>query len=85
MLYESAKLALKDKYIPVWQRGRDHGGFALASLGAFLVIEAREHAEKRGVKALGAPDLRRLRPRKPEAGYDNADLGAALGQPKKQG
>jgi 3-oxoacyl-[acyl-carrier-protein] synthase II len=25
----------------------------LASLGAFLVIEAREHAEKRGVKALG--------------------------------
>ena len=39
--------------LPVWQRGSDHGGFALASLGAFLVIEAREHAEKRGVKALG--------------------------------
>ena len=53
MLYESAKLALKNKYLPVWQRGRDQDGFALASLGAFLVIEAREHAEKRGVKALG--------------------------------
>jgi 3-oxoacyl-[acyl-carrier-protein] synthase II len=53
MLYEFADLALKDKYVPVWQRGSDKGGFALASLGAFLVIEAREHAEKRGVKALG--------------------------------
>jgi 3-oxoacyl-[acyl-carrier-protein] synthase II len=53
MLYEFADLALKDKYAPVWQRGSDKGGFALASLGAFLVIEAREHAEKRGVKALG--------------------------------
>src|SRR5690242_12047868 len=49
MLYEFADLALKDKYAPVWQRGSDKGGFALASLGAFLVIEAREHAEKRGV------------------------------------
>jgi 3-oxoacyl-[acyl-carrier-protein] synthase II len=28
------------------------GGFALASLGAFLVIEARDHAEKRGAKPL---------------------------------
>src|SRR5690242_2806999 len=53
MLYEFGGLALKDKYAPVWQRGSDKGGFALASLGAFLVIEAREHAEKRGVKALG--------------------------------
>ncbi len=29
------------------------GGFALGSLGAFLVIEARDHAEKRGAKPLG--------------------------------
>ena len=53
MLYEFGGLALKDKFAPVWQRGSDNGGFALASLGAFLVIEAREHAEKRGAKALG--------------------------------
>ena len=53
MLYEFADLALKDKYAPVWQRGNGNGGFALASLGAFLVIEASEHAKKRGVKALG--------------------------------
>src|SRR5690349_11517078 len=53
MLYEFAGMALKDKYAPVWQRGTGDGGFAMASLGAFLVIEAREHAEKRGAKALG--------------------------------
>ncbi|HET7910868.1 MAG TPA: beta-ketoacyl-ACP synthase [Pseudolabrys sp.] len=53
MLYEFANLALKNKYVPVWERGNGNGGFALASLGAFLVVEAREHAEKRGVKALG--------------------------------
>ena len=85
MLYEFAKLALKDKYAPVWQRGSGNGGFALASLGAFLVIEAREHAEKRGVKALGrlTSVVSDRASRKP--GYDNSDLGAALGQPKKQG
>ncbi len=51
MLYEFAGECLKDKLVPVWERG-DKGGFALGSLGAFLVIEAREHAEKRGAKPL---------------------------------
>jgi 3-oxoacyl-[acyl-carrier-protein] synthase II len=51
MLYEFADLALKHKYIPVWERS-GKGGFAMASLGAFLVIEARGHAEKRGIKPL---------------------------------
>src|SRR6266852_6626028 len=44
MLYEFGGLTLKDNYKPVWERG-EKGGFALGSLGAFLVIEAREHAE----------------------------------------
>jgi 3-oxoacyl-[acyl-carrier-protein] synthase II len=52
MLYEFAGLALKDKFVPVWERRSDKGGFAMASLGAFLVLEAREHAEKRGVRPL---------------------------------
>ena len=52
MLYGFAGLALKDKFAPVWERGSGKGGFALASLGAFLVIEAREHAEARGAKGL---------------------------------
>jgi 3-oxoacyl-[acyl-carrier-protein] synthase II len=51
MLYEFAKFNLKGRFAPVWERGED-GGFALGSLGAFLVIEAREHAEKRGAKPL---------------------------------
>lgn len=55
MLYEFAGECLKDKLVPVWERGDINGslgGFALGSLGAFLVIEAREHAEKRGAKPL---------------------------------
>ena len=51
MLYEFGQIAMKERYAPVWQRG-DKGSFALGSLGAFLVIEAREHAEKRGAKPL---------------------------------
>jgi 3-oxoacyl-[acyl-carrier-protein] synthase II len=48
MLYECGHYNLKDKYQPVWDRG-PAGGFAIASMGAFLVLESREHAEKRGV------------------------------------
>ncbi len=51
MLYEFGGLNLKDRYVPVWERHKD-GGFALGSLGAFLVIEAREHAQARGAKPL---------------------------------
>jgi len=50
-LYEFGSFNLKNRYAPVWERG-DTGGFALGSLGAFLVIEAREHAEERGEKPL---------------------------------
>ncbi|MCF8477906.1 MAG: beta-ketoacyl-ACP synthase [Pseudolabrys sp.] len=51
MLYEFGGFCLKDRYAPVWERD-EKGGFALGSLGAFLVIEAREHAEARGAKPL---------------------------------
>jgi 3-oxoacyl-[acyl-carrier-protein] synthase II len=51
MLYEFGGYCLKDGYAPVWERG-EKDGFALGSLGAFLVIEAREHAEARGAKPL---------------------------------
>ena len=51
MLYEFGRFNLKDRYTPVWERG-PAGGFALGSLGAFLVIEARAHAEARGAKPL---------------------------------
>jgi 3-oxoacyl-[acyl-carrier-protein] synthase II len=51
MLYEFGGYALKDKFVPVWQR-EAHPGFALASLGAFLVIESGQHAEKRGARRI---------------------------------
>lgn len=51
MLYEFGHQNLKDHYAPVWQRAAAPG-FALGSLGAFLVIEAREHAQARGARPL---------------------------------
>jgi 3-oxoacyl-[acyl-carrier-protein] synthase II len=51
MLYEFGGYNLKDRFAPVWERG-PKSGFALGSLGAFLVVEAREHAAARGAKPL---------------------------------
>jgi 3-oxoacyl-[acyl-carrier-protein] synthase II len=51
LLYEFSGDALKGRYAPVWERG-ERGGVAIGSLGAFLVIEAREHAIARGAKPL---------------------------------
>jgi 3-oxoacyl-[acyl-carrier-protein] synthase II len=49
VLYEFGDFNLKDKFAPVWARGKN-SGFALGSGGAFLVIESRAHAEARGAK-----------------------------------
>jgi 3-oxoacyl-[acyl-carrier-protein] synthase II len=49
VLYEFDDFNLKNKYAPVWARGKNPG-FALGSAGAFLVIESRTHAEARGAK-----------------------------------
>jgi len=51
IIYRFSDMALKDRLVPVWERG-GNGAFAAGSMGAFLVIEAREHAEKRGAKPL---------------------------------
>src|SRR6266567_3610319 len=40
---------LKNRYQPVWSR-RSNPGFAPASVGAFLVLEERQHAEARGAE-----------------------------------
>ena len=50
MLYEFSGSALKNRFAPIWER--DKGGVALGSLGAFLVIEERGHAQARGAKPL---------------------------------
>jgi 3-oxoacyl-[acyl-carrier-protein] synthase II len=51
MLYEFAGALLRGGYVPVWERV-DRGGFVAGSLGAFLVIETRAHAQKRGARIL---------------------------------
>jgi 3-oxoacyl-[acyl-carrier-protein] synthase II len=51
LLFEFGSFALKDSFAPIWLR-RDKGGVALGSLGAFVVIEERHHAEARGTKPL---------------------------------
>ncbi|MSP32432.1 MAG: beta-ketoacyl-ACP synthase [Pseudolabrys sp.] len=51
MLNDFGSFCLKDRYLPVWER-EGKGGFALGSLGAFLVLEGRDHAQARGAKPL---------------------------------
>jgi 3-oxoacyl-[acyl-carrier-protein] synthase II len=51
IVYQFAGINLQDKYTPVWERS-GRGAIAFGSMGAFLVIEARDHAEKRGAKPL---------------------------------
>ncbi|MCC6778195.1 MAG: beta-ketoacyl-ACP synthase [Hyphomicrobiales bacterium] len=49
--FELGGMLLEAPFIPVWERiGKKAAGFAPASLGAFLVIEEREHAERRGAR-----------------------------------
>ncbi|MBV9430151.1 MAG: beta-ketoacyl-ACP synthase [Bradyrhizobiaceae bacterium] len=49
--YDFGGYLLKGAYRPVWERA-PAGGFASASVGAFLVIEERAHAQARGAKPL---------------------------------
>ncbi|WP_426434396.1 beta-ketoacyl-ACP synthase [Bradyrhizobium genosp. P] len=49
MLYQFGNFSLTGRHVPVWGR-KDRPGLALGSVGAFLVIESREHAEARGAK-----------------------------------
>ncbi len=51
LLYALGGFNLKDQSVPVWERG-PRGGIALGSLGAFLVLEERQHAERRGAKPM---------------------------------
>lgn len=50
--YELGGFLHRGPWKPVWQRdGTDGGGLVSGSGGCFLVLESREHAEKRGRKA----------------------------------
>lgn len=51
LIFEIGKQLWQGAHKPVWARHGEGGGMVLGSLGAFFVIEAREHAEARGAKA----------------------------------
>lgn len=51
LLLQFGGYLLQDRFAPIWERGAK-GGIAIGSLGAFLVIEEREHAQARGAKPL---------------------------------
>lgn len=50
--YELAHMNWTRPWAPVWEREAEGGGMVLGSIGAFLVIEARGHAERRGAKPI---------------------------------
>ena len=52
LLYASGGYALQGDFAPVWERQSRGGGMVLGSLGAFLILEASEHAIARGAKPL---------------------------------
>jgi 3-oxoacyl-[acyl-carrier-protein] synthase II len=49
LLFKLGTPLLEAPFRPVWDRGPE-GALALAAMGAFVVIESRAHAEKRGAK-----------------------------------
>ena len=67
MLFEMGRILRKDSFSGVWERQADGSGTILSSLGCFLVIESRSHAEARGATSLAriaavATDRKRIAP-----------------------
>jgi 3-oxoacyl-[acyl-carrier-protein] synthase II len=49
--YEIGRNLWRGPYLPVWHRRERGGGFIPGSVGAFLMLESRSHAEMRGARA----------------------------------
>jgi 3-oxoacyl-[acyl-carrier-protein] synthase II len=67
LLYSTGRQLLQAPFKPVWERGTSPG-MVLGSLGAFLVLEARPHAQRRSAKPLARlVGVRSDRSRRPAA------------------
>lgn len=51
LLFKLGTPLLEGQFKPVWDRG-PNGALTLAAMGAFVVIESKEHAQKRGAKPI---------------------------------
>ncbi len=51
LLFRLGSVCFEGPFKPVWDRG-PKGGLTLAAMGAFVVIESRDHAEARGAKPI---------------------------------
>lgn len=56
LLFELGNYLWSDEWVPVWARASAGGGIIPGSMGAFLVLEAAEHAERRGRRGLSRLD-----------------------------
>jgi 3-oxoacyl-[acyl-carrier-protein] synthase II len=73
--YELGGHLHRKRWKPVWQRGaNDGGGVVTGSGGAFLVLESRDHAEKRGRTAYARIDA----VASGRARRDGGDLASAI-------
>ena len=80
LLYASGGYALQGDFAPVWERQSRGGGMVLGSLGAFLVLEASEHAIARGAKPLARLSAVRLASRQ-AAGCDGGRVIKHVAEP----
>ena len=76
LLFRLGAPLLEPPYRPVWDRGPS-GALALASMGAFVVLESREHAEKRGTKPV-ARLASVFHPATPSSGPNRRRLARAM-------
>ena len=71
LLFRLGTPLLEAPFRPVWDRGPD-GALALAAMGAFVVLESRAHAEKRGAKPIAQLSQVSIQPQQPRQPGDTA-------------
>lgn len=86
LLFRLGTPLLEAPFKPVWDRG-PNGSLALAVMGAFVVMESREHAQKRGAKPIArlvsVQSSRNLRQPGESEKTLREEIGAAMGAMKK--